>query len=79
MSTSFTEDILNPSLELIRNDYKIKRFYFFPGLLSVVFLSVLLVYQVVYTYVVLLGKKDQALEVILAFFHSEYLTETLII
>lgn len=78
MSNWFTEDILNPSLELIRNDYKIKRFYFFPGLLSVVFLSVLLVYQVVYTYIVLLEKKDVALEFILAFFHSDYLTETLI-
>ncbi len=79
MDQSFTQNILNPSLELIRNDSKIKRFYFFPGLLSVIFLSVLLLYQVVYTYVILLGRKDDALELILQFFHSDYLSETLIV
>ena len=78
MDDNFTKNILYPSLDTIRNDSKIKRFYFFPGLLSVIFLSVLLVYQVVYTYIVLLGKKDEALELILSLFHSEYVTELLI-
>lgn len=78
MDNNFTQNILYPSLATIRNDSKIKRFYFFPGLLSVIFLSVLLVYQVVYTYVVLLGKKDKALELILQFFHSSYATEIII-
>ena len=79
MDSQFTENILLPSLQMIRSDSKIKRFYFFPGLLSVIFLSVLLLYQVVYTYIVLLGKKDEALELILRFFHSDYLTEMLTI
>lgn len=78
MDNSFTENILNPSLQLIKNDSRIKRFYFFPGLLSVIFISVLLVYQTIYTYSVLLGKKDIALEWILSFFHSQYLSEILI-
>ena len=39
MDNSFTQNILNPSLKLIKEDYKIKRFYFFPGLLSVIFIS----------------------------------------
>lgn len=78
MDNSFTEDILNPSLQLIKNDSRIKRFYFFPGLLSVIFISVLLVYQTVYTYSVLLGKKDIALEWILSFFHSQYIPGVLI-
>jgi len=78
MDNSFTDSILNPSLELIKNDSKIKRFYFLPWLLSVVFLSVLLVYQVVYTYVVLLGNKDAAAEIVLEIFHSQYATEILI-
>lgn len=78
MDDSFRSKILLPSLETIRTDSKIKKFYFFPGLLSVIFLSVLLVYQVIYTYVVLLGKKDEALELILGIFHSDYVTEIVI-
>lgn len=74
----FTQNILMPSLELIKNDSKIKKFYFFPGLLSVVFLSVTLVYQVIYTYVVLLGRREEALEMMLGLFHSEYIVELLI-
>jgi len=78
MDIQFTKNILAPALELIKNDAKIKRFYFFPGLLSVVFISVLLMYQVIYTYSVLLGKKEVVFELILSFFHSQYVTQMLI-
>jgi len=78
MDESFTRNILNPTLKLIREDTKVKRFYFFPGLLSVVFISVLLVYQAVYTYSVLLGKTDMTAQFILNIFHSAYITEILI-
>jgi hypothetical protein len=78
MDTSFTDTIINPSLKLIKDDNRIKHFYFFPGLLSVIFISVLLVYQVIYTYSVLLGKEDMTLEWILSFFHSQYISEVLI-
>lgn len=74
----FITHILLPSLELIKNDSKIKKFYFFPWLLSVIFLSVTLVYQCIYTYVVLLWKKEAAFEIILSVFHSQYITELLI-
>jgi len=74
----FTRDILIPSLELIKHDSKVKKFYFFPWLLSVIFLSVTLVYQCVYTYVVLLGKREEALEMMLWLFHSQYIVELLI-
>lgn len=78
MNNTFTKNILSPSLELIRNDAKIKKFYFFPGLLSVIFISVLLLYQVVYTYSVLLWKKEAVFEVLLNIFHSQYITQALI-
>lgn len=76
---SFKQHILLPSLETIRNDSKIKKFYFFPWLLSVVFLWVLFLYQIAYTYVVLLGRKEEAFEIVLSYFHSEYLSFILII
>lgn len=78
MDNNFTENILNPSLDLIKRDAKIKRFYFIPGLMSVVFISVLLVYQVVYTYVELLGNSDAMMQIVLSFFHSEYAIQIII-
>lgn len=77
-SQQFTENILYPSLKLIRDDNRLKRFYFLPGLMSVIFLSVMLVYQVVYTYVVLLEKTDQAFLSLLSLFHSEHISLWLI-
>ena len=76
---SFRKNILLPSLDIIRHDHRIKRFYFFPWLLSVVFLSILLLYQVAYTSVVLLERKEAALEIILQLFHNEYLSQMLIV
>lgn len=78
MEYNFTEHILVPSLQVIRSDTKIKRFYFLPGLLSVIFLSVLLVYQVVYTYVKLLGGTDRLFQALLKIFHSQYMVEIIV-
>ncbi len=72
------ENIIQPAWNLIANDSKIKKFYFLPGLLSIIFLTLLLVYQFVYTYVVIFKQQEKALEVILDFFHSAYVTEVLI-
>jgi len=71
-------NILNPTLRLIKEDVKVKRFYFFPWLLSVIFISVLLVYQVVYTSNVLLWRDDMTIQIILDLFHSAYITQLLI-
>ncbi len=79
MEFDFWRDILQPSLELIRNDAKLKKFYFFPGFFSMLFLSLIFTYQWIYTYVELLWNKDQALEIILSFLHSSYIIEILIV
>ncbi len=76
-SNSFKENIITPSLNFINNDEGIKRFYFFPWVLSVLFLTVILVYQSIYTYIVLLWNKEAALDKILLFFHSDYLMEVI--
>ncbi|MCD5385127.1 hypothetical protein LRZ95_00480 [Candidatus Gracilibacteria bacterium] len=78
MDKILREKIILPSWELIKNDTKVKKFYLFPGIISIIFLSVLLVYQTIYTYVELFGQKEQALEIILEFFHSNYVVEILI-
>lgn len=72
------ENIIQPAWNLISTDSKIKKFYFLPGLLSIMFLTLLLVYQFIYTYVVIFKQEEKALKVILNFFHSTYVTEALV-
>jgi len=72
------EKIMIPAWNIIKDDTKIKTFYILPWLLSILFLTILLVYQSIYTYVELFWNKEAALEVILKFFHSEYIIETII-
>lgn len=72
------EQFIIPALRIIGTDSKIKKVYFFPGLLSIIFLTALLVYQSIYTYIVIFGNKEAALEKILWLFHSQYLTGIII-
>lgn len=73
------DKIILPSWEIIRTDSKIKKFYLIPWLLSVIFLTALLTYQVIYTYVVIWGNQEKALETILHFLESKYVVEVLIV
>lgn len=78
MTNLWKESIIKKSLELIIDDSSIKKYYFIPWLLSIIFLTILLVYQSVYTYVELFWNKEKALLLILKFFHSEYVFEVII-
>ena len=79
MTNLLKDKIIIPAWELIKEDTKIKKYYIFPWLLSILFLTVLLVYQSIYTYVEVFWKKDEALVIILKFFHSDYVFEIWII
>lgn len=79
MGKLLKENIIIPAWDIIKDDTKIKKFYIIPWLLWILFLTVLLVYQSIYTYVVVFWKKEEALEIILNFFHSNYAFETIII
>lgn len=78
MSNILKENIILPAWKIIQNDSSIKKVYFFPGLLSIIFLTALLVYQAIYTYVEIFEKKDEAFVILLNFFHSDYLVEVII-
>lgn len=74
------ENIILPAWNLVKDDAKIKKIYFFPWLLSILFLTVLLVYQSVYTYVKVFNKQgDEALILMLDFFHSDYFVQVVIV
>ena len=47
------DDIIFPAWNLIKDDGKVKKMYFLPWILSIIFLSALLVYQTIYTYTIL--------------------------
>lgn len=78
MTNLLKNKIIFDAWNMIKDDSKIKKIYFLPWLLSIIFLTFLLVYQSIYTYVVVFWKKEEALVIILNFFHSAYITETLI-
>jgi len=71
-------DIILPAWELIKDDNTVKKMYFLPWTLSIIFLSALLAYQSIYTYTILADKKEETLEKILNFVHSTYIVEFVI-
>ena len=75
MAKLLKEKIIIPAWNIIKDDTKIKKFYIFPWLLSILFLTILLIYQTIYTYVELFWKKEEALVIILKLFHSDYVVE----
>ncbi len=78
MTQHLKQNIILPAWEIIQEHGKLKKFYFLPGVLSIIFLSVLLVYQSIYTYVEVFGYKEEAFQIILNFFHSSYALEVII-
>jgi hypothetical protein len=76
--SNIKKDIIYPAWKLINEDTKLKKAYFFQGLFSVLFASIILTYQVVYTYVVFFNQKQEAMNKIKDFFESGYFMETVI-
>ncbi|MCT4617358.1 MAG: hypothetical protein N4A38_04070 [Candidatus Gracilibacteria bacterium] len=72
------QHIITPAWEIVLSKTSLKKFYILPGLLSMIFMTGLLVYQFTYTAVVLFKQDDRALKIILDFFHSDYLMPILI-
>lgn len=77
-SDEFKKNIVIPAWEVIKNDAKVKKFYFFPWLFSIVALTTILLYQSLYTYIEIFHKREKALELILKFFHSAYFIEVVV-
>lgn len=73
------DNIIIKAWETIREDIKIKKIYFLPWIISIIFLTVILLYQVIYTYVVIFKQEEKAFKLILDVFHSGYLTEILVV
>ena len=77
--TNIKKNIVEPSWKIVSEETKLKKFYFLPWMVSVTFLTLLLVYQFTYTYVELFWNKEKIFTMLLDFFHSDYIIVTLLI
>ncbi len=75
---NFKKDIILPSWKMIALDSKVKKLYFLPWILGILFLTVLLVYQTVYTYIVIAERENEAFKLILTFFEKSYFWQVII-
>jgi hypothetical protein len=78
MNNIIKDKIILPAWNIIKDNTSLKKYYLFPGLMSIIFLTFLLVYQSIYTYVEIFWKKEEALILILDFFHNDYILEIII-
>lgn len=80
MNNDVKKNIILPAWNTINKDSKIKKFYTIPWLLSIIFITWLLVYQTIYTYVVLISNNEEKLlKTILHFLEWTYGLEVLIV
>ncbi len=77
--SNIKKDIIYPAWKLINEDTKLKKAFFFSGLFSVLFASIILTYQAIYTYVVFYNQEQEAINKVKDFFESWYFVETIII
>ena len=71
-------NIVIPSWELVNNANVIKKFNFLPSLLSTIYLSAIVFYQVAFSYVYIFQKKDEVFSLIIDFVHQSYFIEVII-
>lgn len=66
------DHIIIPAWELVNRTRTIKKFNFFPSLISTMYLSVIVLYQVAFSYIYIFGLKDQFFSWVLQFIHESY-------
>lgn len=72
------EDIVIPAWEVASQSSGIKIFNFIPSLLATIYLSLILLYQVAWTYINIFNLKDEFFSVIIDFVHTSYFGEVVI-
>lgn len=71
-------NIVIPSWEIVNTGESIKKFNFIPSLLSTIYLSIVVLYQIAFSYVYIFHKKDEFFSLVIDFFHTWYITEVII-
>ena len=72
------ESIVGPAWDLVMNTSLLKKFNFFPSLLSTIYLGCILLYQLAFTYVYIFHLKDQFFAYVIQWVHTSYFWEIVI-
>jgi hypothetical protein len=72
------ESIILPAWETVTQFHSLKKLNFIPSLVGMMWLFLILIYQITFTYVYVFKKKDEVLSVIAQFAHTDYFIETII-
>ncbi len=66
------ETIVGPAWELVMTTSFLKKFNFFPSLLSTIYLGCIILYQLAFSYVYIFKLKDQFFAIIIDWVHTSY-------
>lgn len=72
------EHIALQAWEMITRFSSLKKFNFIPSLIGMIWLFLVLTYQITFTYVVVFKQKDKFFQLLSDFIHKEYFIEVLV-
>lgn len=72
------ESIVLNAWELITRYHSLKKLNFLPSFVGMLWLFMLLIYQITFTYVYVFHKKDEVLSALAKFAHTDYFTEVIV-
>lgn|GEM_PF-2000307 len=73
------EEIILPAWELVTHESLIKKFNFLPSLLSTIYLGLIILYQIAFSYVYIFRLKDQFFALVIELVHKSYFIEILVV
>jgi hypothetical protein len=69
------ESIVLSAWEMVTNFHSLKKLNFIPSLVGMLWLFLILIYQITFTYVTVFHKKDEFFNVLYTFLHTDYVFE----
>ncbi len=73
------ESIILPAWETVTQFHSLKKLNFVPSFVWMLWLFLILIYQITYTYVIVFEKKDELFSAIAKFAHTDYFVETIFV
>lgn len=77
-SQALRETIVGPAWDLVMHTSFLKKFNFFPSLLSTIYLGCIILYQLAFAYVYIFKLKDQFFALIIQWVHTSYFWQVII-
>jgi hypothetical protein len=66
------ENIVISAWEMVTEFHSLKKLNFIPSFMGMLWLFVIVFYQLTFTYIYIFDKKDEALETVSKFIHTDY-------